>query len=70
MARFVRHIIPGDTPGQTVWKKIRDLLVTNHSVEVLVTNADENSEDFELRAWTDVRDDESNHPDADDSVPY
>lgn len=61
MATFSSHPVEAGTAGQTVWRKIKDLLVTCESVEVVVTTTDD-SESFELRAWTRVRKDGSNGP--------
>jgi len=69
MATFIRQPIEPGTPGQTVWKKIRDLLVTNESVEVVV-KATEDSDRFELRAWTRVRNDSSNSQNAVPGTDY
>jgi hypothetical protein len=63
MAVFSRHSVADGTPGQTVWKKIRDLLTTNESVEVVVVKKGD-KETFELRAWTSARADGSNGPEA------
>ena len=69
MATFSSHPIEGGTAGQTVWKKIRDLLVANESVEVVVTTTDD-GESFELRAWTRMRKDGSNGPNAVPGAEY
>lgn len=63
MAVFSRHTLADGTPGQTVWKKIRDLLTTNESVEVAVVKKGD-ADIFELRAWTSARTDGSNGPQA------
>jgi len=69
MATFSRHPIEPGTYGQTIWRKIRDLLVINESVEVVVSS-DDDSEQFELRAWTNVRADGSNGSDATPGSDY
>jgi hypothetical protein len=61
MPIFSRSRLDSNTPGQTAWRKLRDLLATNESVEVLVVKV-EGVETFELRAWTGVRGDGSNGP--------
>ncbi|MBW2059437.1 MAG: hypothetical protein JRH07_16435 [Deltaproteobacteria bacterium] len=64
MARYARVQIPQETPAQTRWEMIRDKLVTNQSVEVVKIQDSEGTITFELRAWTGVRHDGSNGPDA------
>ena len=70
MARFSRHRIKKGTAPQTVWKKIKDLLVTHETVEVVVVTETATNTEFELRAWNGVRRDGSNGPTATPGTDY
>lgn len=63
MATFASHDVESGTPGQLVWEQILGLLTNFESVEVVV-KTNEGSNSFELRAWTGIRADGSNGPDA------
>lgn len=64
MAEFRIANIDPDSPGQTVWRQIRDLLATSaQSVEiVLISPASDPT--VEIRTWSDVRRDGSNDANA------
>ena len=64
MAMFDRTRIPRGTMPQTAWKMIRERLIMNKSVEVVIGESDDEYTEFELRAWSTERKDKSNGPDA------
>jgi hypothetical protein len=64
MTVFNRTRIEKGTAPQTVWQMIKDLLVINQSVELIVTEETDMYSEFELRAWDGFRQDRSNGPDA------
>lgn len=70
MATFTRKRIKKGTAPQTAWKMVKDLLVTNETVEVVVVAPTATYSEFELRAWDDVRTDDSNGPAAEVGKDY
>jgi len=71
MAKFQDFEILSDTRPQTAWKELKDLLLDNESVEVIIQfDDDDNPVAFWLRVWDDVRQDESNEIFADPNLEY
>ena len=64
MARFYQERLEWGSSAAERWRRIRDLLRTAVSVEVVALDDDDGRTVFELRAWTAVRKDGSNAPRA------
>ena len=60
MATYSREDIDPKTPGQTVWKRIRDQLSLAESVEIVKYQDQQGNWRFQLRTWTGARADDSN----------